>query len=162
MAVRPSLEIETPAWGGTTVETPRIARSTPVALATAACASGVRGDRAVVVDDDHLEAGGTEAGEVLLDDGPGGDGLAVRGLPTGAGQCVLDVDGEDPEDDEDQEPRDEHPAEVGGGPGAEAGEGSRVVVAVLAGGQIGAGRPGRRQGCVRSDFRGDGHGGVLC
>ena len=70
----------------------------------------------MVVDDDHLEAGGAEAGEVLLDDGPGGDGLAVRGLPAGAGQCVLDVDGEDPEDDEHQEPRDEHPAEVGGGP----------------------------------------------
>ncbi len=40
MAVRPSREIETPAWGGTTADTRGSPRSTPVALATAARARG--------------------------------------------------------------------------------------------------------------------------
>ena len=40
MAVRPSREMETPAWGGTTVDTRGSARSTLVALATAARAAG--------------------------------------------------------------------------------------------------------------------------
>ena len=86
-----------------------------------------------MVDDDHLEAGGTEAGEVLLDDGPCGDGLAVRRLPAGTGQCVLDVDGEEPEDHEHQQPGHEHPPEVGGGPGTQSGERTEVarVVGVL-------------------------------
>ena len=68
---------------------------------------GVRRDRTVVVDDDHLEPGGTEPREVLLDDGPCRDGLAVGGLPPGAGERALDVDGEDSEDDEHQQPCDE-------------------------------------------------------
>ena len=92
----------------------------------------IRCDRTVVVDDHHLQSGGTEAGEVLFDDGPGGDGLAVRRLPPGPGQGVLDVDGEDPEHQEHQQPGDQHPTEVGGGPPAEPGERTGVPCGDLA------------------------------
>ena len=83
---------------------------------------GVGGDRSVVVDDHHLETSGTQPGEVLLDDGPGRDRLTARGLPPGTRECALDVDGEEAEGDNDEEPRYEHPAEVGGRPRPETGE----------------------------------------
>jgi hypothetical protein len=76
----------------------------------------------VVVDDHHLQTGGPKAGEVLLDHGPGRDGLAARGLPTGTSECALHMNGKEPEGSDDEKPHREHPAEVGGGPGPESGE----------------------------------------
>ena len=82
---------------------------------------GVGGDRPVVVDDHHLECGGSQTGEVALDDGSGLDRLAGRVLPARTGQGVLDLRGEGAEDDQDGEPQEKHGPEVGRRPSTEPG-----------------------------------------
>ena len=133
---------------------------------------GVRGDRTVMVDDDDLEGGGPEPGEVLLDDGSGRDGLAVRCLPPGAGERVLHVNGEDPEDEDHEDPSDEHSAEVGGSPRAKSGEGppvarrERLLVSTVTIGDpirpVRHRRPRRRVRVVETGTSGRCHGAVLC
>ena len=70
MAVRPSLEIETPACGGTTVGHAGVAAEHAGRLGHGGLRPGVGRDRAVMVDDHDLQARRPEAGEVLLDDRP--------------------------------------------------------------------------------------------
>ncbi len=61
-----------------------------------------------------------EAVEVALDQLPCLHRLRAGALPTGAGQGGLDARREEPEDDRDQQPRDQHDAEVGRGVAAES------------------------------------------
>ncbi len=80
---------------------------------------GIRGDRGVVIDHHDLEGRRPESREIPLNDRPSVDGLAVGGLPASTGKSALDPDGEEAEHDEDQQPADQHPTEVGCRPSAE-------------------------------------------
>jgi hypothetical protein len=126
MAVRPSLDKDTPGCGSVTVETSWLARSV---RATSVITSREAGLDAIgplwsttttwsAVD---LERRRAQTGEVALDDVARFDGLARRVLPAGAGQRMFHADCEDAEGADDHQPQEQHGSEVGRRPTAEPG-----------------------------------------
>jgi hypothetical protein len=75
------------------------------------------------VHDDHQRRG-REAAELPVDGLADRQRLRAGGFPAGAGEGVLDLGREDAEADGDDRPEDGDGLEVGGGPAAEAADGS--------------------------------------